>query len=193
MFRALIVTWVFSHNTHQNDKVYVFDTVWQTKYQTVPFLCHKWKCHFRPLICARWGLNPFLRTKLKQESILLAWREGLQFWGIRDFKANSGEIRDWKYVQEAGYQNNPRDYGIAWNFWSGWRNWRTLLGTLWGYRMYGRRTLPSPFGNGKVTVIYRVTDIYIYMSQLCRKYIRQLIYIVTAISTGPLYTGLTVF
>ena len=168
MFRALIVTWVFSHNTHQNDKVYVFDTVWQTKYQTVPFLCHKWKCHFRPLICARWGLNPFLRTKLKQESILLAWREGLQFWGIRDFKANSGEIRDWKYVQEAGYQNNPRDYGIAWNFWSGWRNWRTLLGTLWGYRMYGRRTLPSPFGNGKVTVIYRVTDIFI--GQLCRKY-----------------------
>ena len=59
--------------------------------------------------------------------------------------------------------------------------------------MYGRRTLPSPFENGKVTVIYRVTDIYIYMSQLCRKYIRQLIYIVTAISTGPLYTGLTVF
>ena len=29
--------------------------------------------------------------------------------------------------------------------------------------MYGRRTLPSPFGNGKVTVIYRVTEIYIYI------------------------------
>ena len=36
--------------------------------------------------------------------------------------------------------------------------------------MYGRRTLPSPFGNGKVTVIYRVTDIYIYESTLQKIY-----------------------
>jgi len=95
--------------------------------------------------------------------ISLVWSSG---FGI--LKQNSGEIRDWKNVQEVGYQNNPRDYGIAWNFGSGLRDWRTLLGTLWGYRMYGRRTLPSLFGNGKVTVIHRETDIYI--GQICRKY-----------------------
>ena len=70
--------------------------------------------------------------------ISLIWSSG---FGI--LKQTSGEIRDWKYVQEVGYQNNPRDYGIARNFGSGLRDWirRTLLGILRGYRMYGRRTL----------------------------------------------------
>ena len=43
---------------------------------------------------------------------------------------NGGEIREWKYAGEVGYQNNYRDYGIARNFGSGLKDWRTLLGTL---------------------------------------------------------------
>ena len=52
--------------------------------------------------------------------------------GIREFKAKSGWDSGLKVCAEGRVpkiKNNPRDYGIARNFWSGLRDWKTLLGT----------------------------------------------------------------
>ena len=46
------------------------------------------------------------------------------------WKQNRGEFWDWKYARKWDSKYNPRDYGIARNFESGLRDWRTLLGAL---------------------------------------------------------------
>ena len=53
---------------------------------------------------------------------------GSGIYVIRKFrisKHNLGEIRDWMYVWEVGYH---QDYRIVLDFWSGLRDWITLLG-----------------------------------------------------------------
>ena len=57
--------------------------------------------------------------------IFLIWSSG---FGI--LEQNRGQIRDWKHAWERDTKNNPQDYGIARNFGSGLRDWKTLLGTL---------------------------------------------------------------
>ena len=77
--------------------------------------------------------------------ISLIWSSG---FGIS--KRNHGEIRDWKYVQKVGCQNNPRDHGIAQSFRLGLRDWRTLLRTLWKCskdRIYARTGAPPETKN----------------------------------------------
>ena len=66
------------------------------------------------------------KMKLMKKFWKRLWKEKW-FLGIRDIlKQNRDEIWEWKYAQEVGY---PWDYGIAWNFRSGLRDWRTLLET----------------------------------------------------------------
>ena len=90
-------------------------------------------CHFSKMPCFHPVHQCCYETRRWKEPLLrvpeMLWSSG---FGI--LKKIRGEIEIKIMRGRWDTKNNPRGYGIARNFWSGLRDWRTLLGTLYGVR-----------------------------------------------------------